>query len=158
MIDPTRLEDYKMLTNSRKIVKQLNKLNIFMNIDHDLTLLYLNYLKKNYSISEIKMMKQTLENDVSGKVATQSMFIGLFSVLVVLITTIITYITSSVVDETKKIEMGILVTCTLFFYIMIIIFYFFWNQIIREQSIKLINHFNLLLTSEELAINNVNNC
>lgn len=140
-------ENYNLLVNSEKIVKRLNTKNIFFNLDNILTKLYLDQLRVEFTMNEIIIMKKTLENDISASTSRQSIFISVFSVLVVLITTIFSYTANSGGLQNYLITI-------LMVYIIMVLIYHFLNQVINERKIKLLNHLNLIIALNEQELNN----
>lgn len=138
-------ENFNLLVNSEKIVKRLNTKNIFLNLDNILTKLYLDHLRVEFTMNEINFMKKTLENDISASASRQSIFLSVFSVLVVLITTIFSYANIGGVQNYLIIILMV--------YIVMVLFYHFLNQVIYERKIKLLNHLNLIIALDEQEFN-----
>lgn len=146
MSELIRKKNYKLVTNSTVIIKELNEKRIFKELDNDLTKMYLDHLESEYTLGEIKLMKQTLENEISTKASMQTAFIAVLSVLVVIASAFMTNAINATTDLVRK---GLLVAAAdivLIFYIVLIIIYFFWDQFRQGKRVKLLNQFNLILS------------
>lgn len=137
-----------MLVDSKKLLKYLDKKNIYKNIDNDLTELYLNDVKKNFSIQEIKIMKKTLESDVTTSFSQQTFFVSIISILIVLITTIFSNVVSTA-GKLEKNDILITIIVIIICYIGFITFYYFYKQTFNERKIKLVNHLNLIIADKD---------
>ena len=140
-----RRKNYNLVTDSSKIIKVLNKMNIMRNIDGHLVELYLADLGRNYTVEEIKLMKKTLENEMIAKNGRQSVFMGLMSLLVALVAIFIGASINATSEESIKIGLtGIAFVLCISLYTLII-FYFFTNDNSLSKRSKLINVLNLYL-------------
>ena len=152
MSELIKKQNYNLVTNSSRIIKELNQKLIFKNIDNDLTEMYLDYLEETYTLEEIKLMKKTLENEISTKASRQSIFIGTFGIVVALIMMAVSTLTSSTEDAHLKQGLFSVVLIFIAFYSFILIYYFFSNDILLDKRVKLVNHFNLLIGLKESNI------
>ena len=145
MKETIRKKNYNLVTNSSKFLKELNQKLIFKNIDNDLTKLYLDHLESSYTLSEIKLMKQTLESGISTKSAIELNFIAVLSIVMLVITTFVTLSIGQEIDLTLKVFLIAFLAIGTISIVVLLIIDFFLNQYLLNRRVKLLNHFNLML-------------